>query len=301
MALMTASRETDPLRDRLRRDGFLYLPGFLDPGELAVVEKELRAALREARWLAADATATAMASAGRSTSTPVFRAMYPALQRIESFHRLGHNPRLHDLMATLLDGPVFCHAAKVARVTGPTSPERRASTRAHQDFVKLQVATDVLTAWIALTPCTARRQGVRVIPGSHLDGFLPTDPAIGEGLPVYLPVAGDDPRWLSAEFEVGDLVVFHSLTVHGGGPNLTDTYRLSVDVRYQRTADPLLADHVHPHGWPHTPDWPEITRGWDSDEWIRTPPEVDLVSPPACSFAEVLATLTAPPSRLLGR
>ena len=48
-------------------------------------------------------------------------------------------------------------------------------------------------------------------------------------------------RWLTAEHEMGDLVLFGMTTVHGSLDNQADRIRLSVDTRYQRASEPI--DH----------------------------------------------------------
>lgn len=299
MTPLLTSGGTDPVRKRLRRDGYIYLPRFLDVEDVVPVQADVRWALHEWGWLADPSSLVVAGDREPRFTTQSFPTVYPVLQRLESFHRLAHSPRLLELMASLLEEEIFCHPAKVLRISLPTT--RKYSTGAHQDFVKLHVEADVLTAWIPLTACTAQRQGVRILADSHRDGFRPTDPTLGRSLPVYLPIDADDPRWLTADYEVGDVVVFHSLTVHGGGPNTSDSVRLSADVRYQRRADPMRSEYVHPHGWPGTPDWPELCAGWSTDRWVRMPPGVSLVPMPTdVSYAEFISALTAPPSRLLG-
>jgi hypothetical protein len=286
---------------RLRHDGYVYLPGFLDPADVLAVQEGMRQVLFAHGQLADPSELTVRPDAAPPVGHPDwFGTVYPALQRLEPLHRLAHTPALLALMTDVLGEEAFCHAAKVARVAAPTLPGRY-TTQAHQDFVKLHVEADVLTAWIALTPCTPRRQGIRILRQSHRDGFLPVDPVLGNSLPVYVPVAFDDPRWLTADFALGDVVVFHSLTVHSGGVNATGTLRLSMDVRYQRRSDPLRSEYAQPHGWPTVPGWPELTAGWSTDRWVRTPHDVPLEPmPPGVSYADYLTTLTAPPSRLLG-
>jgi ectoine hydroxylase-related dioxygenase (phytanoyl-CoA dioxygenase family) len=44
-----------------------------------------------------------------------------------------------------------------------------------------------------------------------------------------------DARWVSANFEQGDVLCFAMHTLHGSLVNQTDTNRLSIDVRYQPT------------------------------------------------------------------
>ncbi|MDG4765248.1 phytanoyl-CoA dioxygenase family protein [Solwaraspora sp. WMMD406] len=317
-----AERDTSGLRARLVRDGYLYLPGLLDPATVAAVRQQVCAGLATVGWLPGgdhppggdrspggdhppggdQADRELVCPAGMRFDQNSFRSIYPAVQRIEDLHRLGHTPALTSLMRGLLGTDVFCHPAKAARLVAPTPPEQPYATRAHQDFVVQRVSADVLTAWVALTPCDARRPGLCLIPGSHLAGFQPVDAATGGSRPIYLPVAPDDPRWASARYAPGDVVVFHSLTVHGAQANRSDRFRLSVDLRYQPSTDPMRAEFAHPHGWPTTPDWPQLWGGWASRHWVSLPSDLELVDGPALTDRDASAgAVPVPRSRLLGR
>jgi len=46
-------------------------------------------------------------------------------------------------------------------------------------------------------------------------------------------------RWLTAEYEMGDLLVFTMFTMHTGNDNQTDRLRISTDSRYQPAADAI--------------------------------------------------------------
>lgn len=291
--------DTGELRDRLAEDGYLFLPGVLDTSEVDAVQAELRAALHGVGWLA-DPGRLAVAGRGLGFRTESFRTVYPAVLRLESVHRLAFTPVLWALMQRLIGGEIFCHPARVVRLAPPSAPPGEFATRAHQDYVVQHVTTDAVTAWIPFTACGPDKQGLRLIPGSHDRGFLPTDASLGGRRPLYLPVPPDDPDWATADFAPGDLVLFHSLTVHGGGPNDSDELRLSADVRYQRVDEPLRAEFAHPHGWPVTPDWDELAAGWSCDRWHRLDDRVRLVPMPQdVDYGEYLSGLTPPPSRLL--
>jgi hypothetical protein len=305
MLMLTLRTSTDilddveALRSRLAADGYLYLPGLLDRDEVAAVQADLRAALWAAGWLAGP-DSLAMADPGRQFTPASFATVYPAVLRVESFHRLAFAAPLWTFMQRFLGEPIFCHPARIARMVMPSADPAGYATRAHQDYVTQHVTTDALTAWFPFATCDARRQGLRLIPGSQHGGFQRTDPTLGGRRPLYLPVDPDDERWATADYQPGDVVVFHSLTVHGGGPNTSDAVRLSGDVRYQRCSDPLRAEYAHPHGWPVTPDWPELAADWDSHAWYELSPDVELVElPPNIDYGAYLAQLQAPPSRLL--
>jgi hypothetical protein len=282
------------LKARLVTDGYLYLPRYFPSERVAVVREPVTRSLYESRWLAEPGSMRA-----GSPRTQPFDAVYAKVQEIEPFHRLAHDDRLVRLMRAMLDGEVFCHPAKACRLGLPTPPEADYSTRAHQDFVTLHTSADVLTAWVALTPCGPDRQGLRILRDSHRNGFIPTDPGLGGARPLYLPIPVDDARWMTADYEPGDVVIFHSLTVHGGGPNHSADIRLSVDFRYQRRGEAMRPEFARPHGWPNVPDWDRICRDWTSRKWIEVPDDVEIVPMPGdLSFTDYLATLSAPPSRL---
>ena len=299
MRRLRASTVEDSLRRRVARDGYVFLPGLIDPASTEPVLEQTVEALHSAGWLRNPGSTRLTGEHDTHFTAHSFTTVYPAVQRLESFHRLAHHPRLLDVVDTILLGDSFCHPAKAVRLAAATPAGRPYSTIPHQDFVRLHLASDVLTAWVCLTDCTAQRQGLRILGNSHRGGFLPTDPSLGGTRPVYLPVAEDDPRWLSADYCKGDVVIFHSLTVHAGGPNRTDTIRLSADLRYQRRDEPIRTEWVHPHGWPTVPDWPELTRGWSTDRWVAVPADVDVVDMPDIPFDRYLAMLIAPHSRLL--
>jgi hypothetical protein len=46
-------------------------------------------------------------------------------------------------------------------------------------------------------------------------------------------------RWLTSEFDPGDVVIFTPYTMHASLDNRSKKFRISVDARYQRAADPI--------------------------------------------------------------
>ena len=55
-------------------------------------------------------------------------------------------------------------------------------------------------------------------------------------------------RWLSANYEAGDALIFPSLTVHQALPNYTDDrLRISLDNRYQARDEPIARHMLEPH------------------------------------------------------
>ena len=59
-------------------------------------------------------------------------------------------------------------------------------------------------------------------------------------------------RWLTAEYQMGDLLVFCMYLLHASSDNQTDRIRLSSDTRYQRSLEPIddrwIGDDPPAHG-----------------------------------------------------
>ncbi|MDE0310970.1 MAG: phytanoyl-CoA dioxygenase family protein, partial [Caldilineaceae bacterium] len=84
------------------------------------------------------------------------------------------------------------------------------------------------------------------------------------GLRAHFEKIGGE--WVSSPFENGDVLFFHSHTVHKGLPNLSgNRIRLSVDYRYQRASDPVMDLVLTPHQGRLS--WEEIYKGWKSTEF----------------------------------
>ena len=307
---MSAGAEMQPLRDssdlisdrsalaaRFRRDGYLYLRRLLPADTVAAVAADLRAALHSVGWTE-DAGSLRTTFRNRAFHTPWFAGGYEAIQSVESFHRLAFEAPLWDTVSELLDCDVFCHPARVCRLSFPSDDPDEFFSKPHQDFVLLQVSADVLTTWLPLCACTDVRPGLALIPGSHASGYRPPEPALGGTRAIYLDAAGEA-GWASADYDLGDVVVFHPLLVHGGRANRGDSIRMSADFRYQPIADPIRPEYLHPSGHPRTPDWDVLARGWSSRRWFEVPADVRTMPlPEGTDLDSYLATLTVPPSRL---
>jgi len=256
---------SDPaaLRQRAREDGCLFFRGLVDPGSIRTVRREILELCAEAGWLDdASPVEAGVARAGVAHVEPSaeFMVVYNRLQRLESFHALAHDEALLAMFGALFDGPVLPHARNIARIIFPRN--LKYTTPEHQDFVHIQGTEDTWTAWIPLGDCPRELGSLAVMPGSHREGVLPVHAAYGAGgvgvRTDHLPY-----EWRGTDFATGDVVVFHSLTVHKALPNeTTDRIRLSVDYRYQAEAQPVVQDSFRPHHGQI--DWEEVYAGWRS-------------------------------------
>ena len=101
--------------------------------------------------------------------------------------------------------------------------------------------------------------GLAVLRGSHKAGLLGVthNPGAG-GLESIL--CGLDYEWSTTDYKAGDVLTFHSHTVHKSLPSLSDErVRLSCDFRYQPADEPLEPASLLPHG-PF--EWTDLYEGW---------------------------------------
>jgi hypothetical protein len=260
------------LAGRMARDGYLYLPGLLLRAVIARVQLEVAAIARAAGWLRPDAPlAAAVADPGGFCVDPEPRYLevLRRINRLESYHALKHDARLLGLFERMLGAPVFPHPRVLMRNIFPERPEY--TTKAHQDYPNVQGTTEVYTAWIPLIDCPPEVGGLQVARGSHTLGVLEFGIGNGAGgIEIVDPLEG---RWTGGPMRAGDVLVFHSLTVHKGIENRSARLRMSMDCRYQRVRDPFNPDNARPDGQPLT--WEEVYAGWRSRDlqyyWTRLP------------------------------
>jgi ectoine hydroxylase-related dioxygenase (phytanoyl-CoA dioxygenase family) len=99
-----------------------------------------------------------------------------------------------------------------------------------------------VTSGLAIDPQTAANGALRVIPRSHLNGYLGLSEdgniMIGDTPDADLRRVGLDPdAAVTCEMEPGDLLLWTLYTVHGSAPNLSDRDRRFMINSYVRAAD----------------------------------------------------------------
>ncbi len=251
------------LRRRMREDGYLYLPGLLDPAELTALRADILGACAAHGWLEPGTPLLDGIACGpqRLEGDPAYFAVYDDVQRLERFHRLRHHPALTALLGSLFDAPLFPHPLAVCRLAFPNAAEH--ATPPHQDYPNNQGSFDTYAAWMPLGPCPRDLGSIAVLQGSHRFGLLPMRASRGAGNRTTMPRADlATLPWVSGDFAAGDVLVFHSLTVHRSLVNRSDRLRLSVDYRYSSAAEPVTDAVLRPHFG--RLDWDDVYRDWQS-------------------------------------
>ena len=264
--------DPDALNERLDTEGYLFVRGLVPRAAVLDVRRECRAVAAASGWLdpahpADDGVANPAAAC--TDPEPRYVEVFRRLYLLEALHALKHHPATMSFFERLFGEPVLVHPLFVMRNIFPQRAE--STTPAHQDYVHIQGTPRTYTVWLPLGDCPVEQGSLSVAAGSHRDGVRDFRVTNGSGgLEVVDPLAG---RWRAGSFSAGDVLIFHSLTVHKGMPNLTDRLRQSMDARYQRVSEPVSDLSLRPYANLFT--WDQVYAGWKSDElqyyWKRLP------------------------------
>jgi ectoine hydroxylase-related dioxygenase (phytanoyl-CoA dioxygenase family) len=258
-------------------NGYLKAEGVFDPQEdLAPVIRAYEAEVdRRARTLHAEGRLSSLYEnedfahrlARIAAEVPeAAQALDIYLIRHPAMFRFLCNRKLHDVVESLIGPEIMCHPCQHLRAVAPTAlASLSRTTDWHQDAGVLWPEADdhlVVTTWIPLIDVPEERGCLQVIPGSHRYGLLQHGTGAGNRVPPERFPPGE-PRPLPVR--AGDMILFHNYVLHAALPNVTDTIRWSMDLRWQ--------DPAKPTGRPFYPGFivrskarPETVQ-LDYDEW----------------------------------
>jgi len=234
---------------RLRKDGYLFLKGQLNPETVTDFRRYYFAQLEGAHVTAEGSDP----EQGHSSPEPVDRAvmreaLFGAIVPGNEYQALCTDPNIADWFSWFLEDEVHLHRRKIIRHTKPGEAGIGTATQAHYDLVYLREGSDkVLSMWIPLGDCPVERGGLAYLENSHhwvlaqeRDGTLQQPAA---SITADLPGLAEqhDTRWLVTNYEAGDVVVHSAHIVHASTDNVdpASLLRLSTDIRYQRQSEPI--------------------------------------------------------------
>ena len=203
---------------------------------------------------------------------PAFVDVLRRFYRCPDGHALKLHPNVMELFEGLFGEPVLAHPLLIPRCIFPQRPDF--TTPSHQDYPHIQGTTETFSLWLPLGDCPAAMGGIAMARGSHRDGVRDFTVSSGAGgMEVIDSLAGS---WVAGPMAAGDVLIFHSLTVHKGLPNASDRLRLSLDNRYQRASEPICERCLAPYAG--CGSWDEIYQGWERPElmyyWRDAAPRV---------------------------
>ena len=254
--------DAEALHARIQEDGYLFVRGFFKRDDVMEVRRELVTRMLKFNLL----------EPGTDPMDAIAR-----VKPVESSHPPGNddftrnNPILDGLLYSgrIIDfyRQFFGEAVRHFDYTWMRMMARGKGTSPHCDVVYMGRGTreKLLTAWIPMGDAPLHVGGLMILEGSNqkheklrqylerdVDTYCTNDdhaPEIEAGRknsewdgslskdPVSLrnKLGG---RWLTTDFEAGDLLTFTMHTVHGSIDNQSDRYRISTDSRYQPASLP---------------------------------------------------------------
>ena len=252
--------DAEALRSRMQEDGYLFVRGFFKREDVMAARRVIvkRLAAEGLLRKGTDPMDGIIRPGGDST----FRA--DLTENNPPLHSLLYGPHLMGFYAEFFGEPGLHFDFTWLRAMSPGR-----GTRPHCDVVYMGRGTreKLLTAWVPLGDAPMRLGGLMILEGSHLkhdilnhylnrdvdtyctNGRHAPDIEAGkknwewDGSLTKNPVSLRQKlgcRWLTADYEAGDLLTFTMHTVHAGADNQSeDRMRFSSDSRYQPASLPV--------------------------------------------------------------
>ncbi len=246
----------EELRLLMQEDGYLLIKSLLDSQKVWQARREIAACLANEGSLQTNSSIDdCIAKPGLKMSfRPELARQSPTLQK------LLYSGEMMDFFRILLEGEVRHYDYTWLRAIAPGQ-----GTYPHCDSVYMGRGTDfVYTAWTPLGNISWELGGLMILEKSHRietikNGYSRKDVdsyctnaknmsmyASGEkewnGALSHNPVSLRQRyggRWLSAEFQAGDVLIFSIFTIHASLDNCSCAIRLSSDSRYQLASEPV--------------------------------------------------------------
>lgn len=246
------SLRDDPiaLRAQLEEHGYLFFAGLVDADVLLQARLEVLRLCRDAGWLDPASPLEDGVCNGRAThleGDPAYMAVYRRWLRQPLFQQLPTLPIFLEIAEKVVGGEVLAHPRRIGRIAFPVDGEKVAVTPPHQDWHFIRGTSQTYTMWLPLGDCPRALGNLAILAGSHRARYLPHVPMKGVG-GAGVALDAEPGEWHSADYKMGDFVLFHSHTVHQGRPNHSGRYlRLSVDNRYQLATDEVDPSSLRQH------------------------------------------------------
>jgi ectoine hydroxylase-related dioxygenase (phytanoyl-CoA dioxygenase family) len=286
----------ESLHNEIESKGYVLIRGLLPDNVVSSVLRDVTQVLSSAGWLLAGddpMERKADIAAGCGDPDPRFKKVYQQVFNLESFHALPHQPALRKVMEMLAGSEVMVHPKPIGRLIFPHC--QRLVTHAHQDYEFMGGDPEFFTVWIPLHDCPVEAGPLQILEGSHRFGVQQHE---RENLHVPEIPAGSElgEEWVGGYVHAGDVLIFHSLTVHAAAPNLSDQLRLSLDCRFQDSRRVLHPSNLVFAG-ESGKSWENTYANWRSDElkyyWKALPLTLKPTKTDLVSLAETAETPSA--------
>lgn len=218
-------------REHYKTNGYVVLRGVVDPSDLEALEGAFEHYASEylkdyglfGGMHSADYT-KALADLAPVEEEDIYKSMRGS-QNLEAF---GFLPELIEPVGALVGYRSI--KPKAARFRMDLPRDLRYLAVWHQDHAYVGGSIDTVTAWVPLQDVDWPMGPLLIAPKSHLFGPRPHTRIVGNRkCPEELNLSDLH----AVQLRRGDVLLFHSLLLHSGQPNLSDRVRYSIQIRYE--------------------------------------------------------------------
>ncbi|MEM0912407.1 MAG: phytanoyl-CoA dioxygenase family protein [Pseudomonadota bacterium] len=243
----------EQLRARMQEDGYIFLRNYLNKQTVLNARKDVLQQLSNLSLI----DNTVPMDEARGVKSKSFKKLDFDKKQLPAVRDLTTSDALSDFYRILLDGEPRTFDHFWVRALSPKSN----SETVHSDIVYMGQGTQNLyTNWIPLGDVPKEQGPIMILEKSHQieeikfdycqwdvdrnpqrwrfkHGQLFRGGHYSRNAPAVQKEFGL--RWLTADFNVGDVVMFSTYALHCALDNLTDEVRISTDNRYQLASDPI--------------------------------------------------------------
>ena len=194
-------------------------------------------------------------------------------------------------MKRLVGPHLLVHPKPIGRIIFPNL--EGAVFHAHQDHSGIAGSSASYTAWMPLHDCLEGQGTLEIKEMSHLFGLQHTQGYIR-------PEEAQGGDWVGGRINAGDVVIFHSLTVHTSTLSTSNQLRCSMDCRFQSYDDVVSPfEIVFPNRAKGGRSWETTYADWKHDDlkyyWRDLPLRL---KPSVAELAEQAGKADTPEKRL---
>ena len=323
------------LRDRLEEDGYLFFRNLIPESVIDRAKRDISAILVQHGYVDRFDESTPRWSGKRELVEGAIHdlqasgAVGRSIGALESVRAVYTCPDVLRVFRMIFGREVYCWVSSADRVKVKLPGH---DTYAHQDTAYYALSArgrsiPFLVAWLPFMNVGEMEGGLVLEPGSHQDHLqvfavpdheasLPNSwcrfqvlgmPSNRDELQQWRAAGAfvlhgdtlsfnDDRIWFGADYQVGDVLVFHRRTVHKALPNVSRAVRISADFRYQAVGTQLdfracnrqltidrFSAAVREHAARYTDNHMQVDRiislmlveGPEDGDWSRIPAQIE--------------------------
>ncbi|QIX53851.1 phytanoyl-CoA dioxygenase family protein [Rhodococcus sp. DMU1] len=225
--------DREALEDVYRANGYLYFRDVLDRQAVEGVRAKFMSVLAD-QYGQVDAGAFEPVWNGNDLTD--FPGRVPELEGSGIWQDFVAEPAINKFFEKVAGGPVIWNPNMEYRVKPPLAAESEDPLKGrHQDGFYNQ-GYHFRTCWMPFTEMDASVGGLAIAPGWHTRGFLhDTDAPVPYPIPAGLIPDSD---WARADtYRPGDVLMFCDTMPHSGLDNVSDRFRISMDLRFSKIGE----------------------------------------------------------------